>query len=281
MRDALARNEFFLLYQPEIDLATGRVVGCEALIRWKDSHGVVHAPDDFLPIAEEAGLDGRISEWVVDTACAQLQQWRIAGVSAGAACLKMAVNMSGRELSRQGLPAVIAAAIQKYQIEPGQLEIEITESTLIQDPEHCVVMLDALKKMGVDIAVDDFGVGYSSLGYLRRFPIDKLKIDKSFIRDVPHNADSSTICDAIIALASALKLVVLAEGVEQAAQLEYLQMRGCTMAQGYYWSKPVTPENFVKFLADPNIAAAPAQPANPAAVVQLHPARTARRSLAD
>lgn len=277
LRDALARNEFFLLYQPEIDLASGRIAGCEALIRWRDSQGAVHLPDEFLPIAEEAGLDVAISEWVVDTACAQLALWQAAGIGldVGHGALRMAVNVSGRELSRHGLPVVISTAIQKYRIQPGQLEIEITESTLIQDPERCAVMLDALKKMGVNIAVDDFGVGYSSLGYLRRFPIDKLKIDKSFIRDVPHNADSSTICDAIIALASALKLTVLAEGVELPAQLEYLRKRGCNMAQGYYWSKPVTAEKFAEYF----IGTRAPLVAIPATVLQLNLARGAERRI--
>ena len=245
LRDALAREEFFLLYQPEIDLASGYVLGCEALIRWRDSEGTVHAPDEFLPIAEDAGLDNRIGEWVLDTACAQLRKWRDAGIGP----FTMAVNMSGREMSRQPLPEIIAATMARHRIEPGQLEIEITESTLVQDPERCVETLRTLKKMGVNIAVDDFGVGYSSLGYLRRFPIDKLKIDKSFIRDVPHNADSSTICDAIIALASALKMTVLAEGVEESTQLDYLKSRGCAMAQGYYWSKPVPPDKFAELFA--------------------------------
>jgi diguanylate cyclase (GGDEF)-like protein len=274
LRDALARNEFFLLYQPEIDLVSGRMTGCEALIRWRDSQGVLHLPDEFLPIAEEAGLDVPISEWVVDTACAQLAVWQEAGIGldVGHGALRMAINVSGRELSRQSLPAVISTAIQKYRIEPGQLEIEITESTLIQDPEHCVVMLDALKRMGINIAIDDFGVGYSSLGYLRRFPIDKLKIDKSFIRDVPHNADSSTICDAIIALASALKLTVLAEGVELPAQLEYLRKRGCHMAQGYYWSKPIPAKKLAEYLTSMRLPTIAAQ----ATVLQLNPPRAAR-----
>ncbi len=238
LRNALDSNEFFLQYQPQFDILSGRIIGIEALIRWRDRSGLLHTPDQFIPIAEEMGLDTSIGEWVIERACAQLRTWLDAGMPA----LPVAINVSGQQFSRRDMPALVANVLEKHAIPPALLGLEITESTLIQNPENCVRMLNELKKMGISIAIDDFGVGYSSLGYLRRFPLDKIKIDKSFIRDIPNNPDSVSICDAIIALASALKLEVLAEGVEHADQLHFLKARGCKQAQGFLWSAAVDPE---------------------------------------
>lgn len=246
LRNALDSNEFFLQYQPQFDIPSGHIIGIEALIRWRDRSGLLHTPDQFIPIAEEMGLDTGIGEWVIDRACAQLRTW----LDAGMPPLPVAINVSGQQLSRRDMPALVAGMLEKHAIPPALLGLEITESTLIQNPENCVSMLNALKKMGISIAIDDFGVGYSSLGYLRRFPLDKIKIDKSFIRDVPNNPDSASICDAIIALASALKLEVLAEGVEREDQLHFLQARGCRQAQGFLWSAAVNPETIFSRLME-------------------------------
>jgi diguanylate cyclase (GGDEF)-like protein/PAS domain S-box-containing protein len=246
LQKALERNELVLFYQPQVDIHTGAILGAEALIRWRHPELGMVAPDKFIPLAEETGLIVPIGEWVVRTACAQNQAWQASGYPP----LRMAVNLSGRQFRQENLTELVESAIRSAGMDPRYLEVEITESIVMQNAEAAVNTLRALKGKGLHIALDDFGTGYSSLSYLKRFPIDVLKIDRSFIRDIATNPDDASITSAIIAMARSLDLDTVAEGVETEQQLVFLRQQGCRVVQGYYFSKPVPAGEFEVLLRD-------------------------------
>ena len=236
LRRALERNEFVIHYQPQADLMTGRIVGMEALVRWQHPERGLVPPAEFIPLAEETGLIVALGEWVLHNACLQLQSW----LQQGFAPLVVAVNLSGRQLESQDLVEKVAMVLNKTGLPPHLLELEITESIIMQRAEDIIPMLHRLKEMGIKLAIDDFGTGYSSLSYLKRFPIDMLKIDRSFLQGIPTDPDDGAIITAIVALAKSLRLKVTAEGVELKEQKVFLQEQGCHMMQGYYLSKPLS-----------------------------------------
>jgi len=245
LRHALARDELVLHYQPLFDPKTQRVIGAEALIRWNHPQRGLIPPDLFIPIAEDSGLIVAIGEWVIKTACAQLVAWQNSGYTG----LRMAVNLSIRQLSDDGLVPSIEHIVQTYDLEPEQLELEITESLFVDHSPETMGVLQNIRALGVTLAIDDFGTGYSSLSYLKRFPIDTLKIDQSFIRDVTENADSAAIVDAVVAMAHRLNLNVVGEGVETQEQLTFLNIAGCDIVQGYLLGRPVEPDAMVPLLS--------------------------------
>lgn len=238
LRGALERGEFTLVYQPQVDTLDWRVSGLEALLRWHSPvYGEV-SPADFIPLAEAAGLMPAIGDWVMHEACSQAARWPGAP--------RLSINVSATQLDR---PDFIARAeAQAQRLAPGQLELEITESTLIADPEAAVAILHALRDRGLRTALDDFGTGYSALGYLRRFPFDTLKIDRSFVKDLTHDAEAAVLVDAILAMARALGMAAVAEGVEAAAEAELLRAKGCETLQGYLFSEPLPAAAVLPFL---------------------------------
>ena len=236
LRRALENQEFFLVYQPQMEIETGRITGVEALIRWQHPELGLVTPDKFIPIAENSGLILPIGEWVLRTACAQARQWQKQKLLEE----PMAVNVSAVQFRQDGFVDLIRNVLQETGLPPQQLELELTEGQLLQDAELTFSVLQELKQMGLKLAIDDFGTGYSSLSYLRQFPVSKLKIDRSFVRDLEENPDDAVITVAIINMAKSLKLRVIAEGVESEAQLSFLRDRGCHEIQGYYFSRPIT-----------------------------------------
>lgn len=234
LRHAVEREELFLNYQPIIDAQSRRICGVEALVRWRHPELGTIPPDKFIGIADESGQILAIGEWVLRTACTQMRVWHDAGFPQ----LAVAVNFSATQFKQPGLHDTIRQVLQASRLAPHHLEVEITESLAMQDAEATVNTLRGLKGMGVKISIDDFGTGYSSLGYLRRFPIDILKIDKSFVSDADCNADSAAIIRTIVGLSRSLKLTVLAEGVETQSQLDFLAAQGCDRMQGYHFAKP-------------------------------------------
>ena len=245
LRKALERDELRLHYQPKIDALSGRISGVEALIRWQHPDLGMVAPNDFIPLAEETGLIVPIGEWVLHTACAQLALWH----AAGHAGLTVAVNMASPNFAQQDFVATVAAIIRAAGVAPEAVEIEVTESVLMQDMKATIAKLTALKAGGVRLSVDDFGTGYSSLAYLKKFPIDTLKIDRSFVRDVIGNREDMAITTAIIALGQSLGLQVVAEGVETAEQAAFLRHKGCHLMQGYLFGRPVPAAEISALLA--------------------------------
>jgi len=238
---AVERRELVLHYQPKIDVATGRMVGAEALMRWVRD-GEIIPPGEFIRIAEETGLIVPITEWAIDHACWQISAWR----GQGLAPLPIALNISSRHFQRGNLAAPVRAALARWELGAQLLEIELTETVLMQDLEVARPLLQELKHLGLSIAIDDFGTGYSSLAYLRRLPIDTIKIERSFVQELEFSADSAAIVAAIIALANALKLRIVAEGVETPGQMDALFAQGCTLMQGFLFSRPLTAEAFLQ-----------------------------------
>ncbi|MDS9874646.1 EAL domain-containing protein [Pseudomonas protegens] len=235
LREALARDQFFLVYQPQISYRDHRVVGVEALIRWQHpEHGLV-PPDLFIPLAEQNGTIIAIGEWVLDQACRQLREWHDMGFSD----LRMAVNLSTVQLHHAELPRVVNNLLQIYRLPPRSLELEVTETGLMEDISTAAQHLLSLHRSGALIAIDDFGTGYSSLSYLKSLPLDKIKIDKSFVQDLLDDDDDATIVRAIIQLGKSLGMQVIAEGVETAEQEAYIISEGCHEGQGYHYSKPL------------------------------------------
>jgi EAL domain-containing protein (putative c-di-GMP-specific phosphodiesterase class I) len=235
LRHALDRGEFFLVYQPKINLISGFITGFEALVRWRHPTRGVLYPATFIPIAEECGLIVPIGEWVLREACARARQWLAAELEFGT----MAVNISAVEFRSDRFLGGVCNILRMTGLEPRYLEIELTETAIMRDFDTTSGILDALSAMGVRIAVDDFGTGYSNLSYLKRFPVNTLKLDRSFIHDLPDSADCSTIVSSVIRMAHGLHLQVVAEGVETLQQLKFLQAHNCAEAQGYYFSKPI------------------------------------------
>ncbi|WP_317205528.1 EAL domain-containing protein [Janthinobacterium sp.] len=240
LRRAIENEEFVLFFQPKVHIGSGRISGAEALIRWRrPGHGMV-SPALFIPILEETGLIVRVGTWVLNEACKKISQW--GGSKTGA--VHLSVNVSGIQFFVGGLEEEVLKAIKRYDIAPELLELELTESSLMSNAEETINVLRNLKALGIQISIDDFGTGYSSLAYLKRFPIDKLKIDIAFVREVTSNPDDAAIVLAIIKMAHSMKLQVIAEGVEKDAQLAYLRRHGCDEMQGYYFSRPVPEEEF-------------------------------------
>ncbi|WP_420473316.1 EAL domain-containing protein [Noviherbaspirillum sp. ST9] len=244
LRNALERGEFVLHYQPQIDLDTGRTVGMEALIRWAHPSLGMIPPLRFIGLAEETGLIVSIGEWVLRTACAQAVAWQRAGLGA----LRVAVNLSARQFAQHDLVHLVAGTLQETGLPPHLLELELTESLVMTDVDRAIGVLGELKSLGVQLSLDDFGTGHSSLSYLKRLPIDALKIDQSFVRDINQTPDDAAIVASIISLARNLRRHVIAEGVETLEQLTYLQSHGCNEMQGFYFSKPVPAELFERLL---------------------------------
>jgi diguanylate cyclase (GGDEF)-like protein/PAS domain S-box-containing protein len=235
LRRALERNQFVLRYQPRVSLATGQIVGAEALLRWRMPQRGTVAPMRFIGLAEETGLIVPIGKWVLQTACAQNKAWQDAGVPP----IVVSVNVSPRQFRHESLVQTVAEVLLSTGLEPRYLELELTESMVMHDPPKLVAMLDELKELGVKIAVDDFGTGYSSLSYLKRFPVDRLKVDRSFVESMTTEADDATIVRAIIALGHNLGLKVVAEGVETAQQARALRAYQCDEAQGFLFARAV------------------------------------------
>jgi len=247
LRHALERGEFMLEYQPQLDLASGRIIGAETLLRWSiPGHGMV-APAKFVPVAEETGLIIPIGEWVIEATCRQLRQWLDAGLEP----VKIAVNLSPRQFS-QSLPQTVLQILHTYDVPAELLEVEITESMLMHSADSVVAMMQEFAAAGISLSLDDFGTGYSSLSYLKRFPIDTLKIDQSFVRGIPHDTNDTAIATAIIGMAKALKLRVIAEGVETEAQQAFLAEAGCDEIQGFWFSEPLAAESFATLLRETN-----------------------------
>jgi diguanylate cyclase (GGDEF)-like protein len=244
LRDALLRNQFYLVYQPQISYRDHRVVGVEALIRWQHpEHGLV-PPDLFIPLAEQNGTIIAIGEWVLDQACKQLREWHDQGFPD----LRMAVNLSTVQLHHAELPRVVNNLLQMYRLPPRSLELEVTETGLMEDISTAAQHLLSLRRSGALIAIDDFGTGYSSLSYLKSLPLDKIKIDKSFVQDLLDDDDDATIVRAIIQLGKSLGMQVIAEGVETAEQEAYIISEGCHEGQGYHYSKPLPARELSAYL---------------------------------
>ena len=244
LREALNRNQFYLVYQPQISYRDHRVVGVEALIRWQHpEHGLV-PPDLFIPLAEQNGTIIAIGEWVLDQACRQLREWHDQGFSD----LRMAVNLSTVQLHHAELPRVVNNLLQMYRLPPRSLELEVTETGLMEDISTAAQHLLSLRRSGALIAIDDFGTGYSSLSYLKSLPLDKIKIDKSFVQDLLDDDDDATIVRAIIQLGKSLGMQVIAEGVETVEQEAYIISEGCHEGQGYHYSKPLPARELAAYL---------------------------------
>lgn len=243
LRRAVINQEFEVYYQPQVHIATGRIVGAEALIRWNDPMRGLISPVEFIPIAEETGLIGDIGEWVLNETCRQGKIWLDQGHR-----LTLAVNLSAHQVRHQNIPQIVDKALENSGYPASRLELELTESALMQREEETVEMLHTLRARGIRLAIDDFGTGYSSLSYLKRFPIDVLKIDKSFVDDIPFESDDMAIVTAIIAMGQALGFQVLAEGTERIEQIDFLKEKGCTMYQGYFKSPPIPAGEFIKLL---------------------------------
>jgi EAL domain-containing protein (putative c-di-GMP-specific phosphodiesterase class I) len=240
LRRGLERNEFFLHYQAKLDLTNGWITGVEALVRWQHPDLGMIPPAQFIPLAEETGLIVPIGNWVLNTACMQNVAWQQEGLPP----LRMAVNLSARQFIDENLLIDIAEALKKSGMQADLLELELTESMVMQHAERAGKVLAAIKQLGVRVAIDDFGVGYSSLANLKRFPIDTLKVDRSFIRDIPLDIEDKAITQAIIAMGKSLNLTVVAEGVETLEQETFLRDQGCDETQGYYFSRPIPSDQF-------------------------------------
>jgi EAL domain-containing protein (putative c-di-GMP-specific phosphodiesterase class I) len=246
LRRALERQEFLLHYQPKVDLRTGGIVGFEALLRWQRPGVGLVSPADFVPLLEETGLIVPVGEWLIDTACAQIGAWRRAGIEPR----PIAINLSARQFTDRNLAETIKRSLEEHLVESYLLDLEITESSLMNNTEDAIATLQYLKSLGLHISIDDFGTGYSSLSYLKRFPLDALKVDRSFVRDITTDADDAAITLAIISMAHSLGLKVIAEGVETEAQLAFLAKHRCDEMQGYYFSRPVHADDCSRMLRE-------------------------------
>ncbi len=249
LRKAIDNQELALYYQPQVEITTGKTTGMEALIRWHHPTRGVIPPDKFIPMAEETGLIIPIGKWVINTACQQTMQWQQAGFPP----CKVAVNISPRQFRQSDLVETVAQALDESGLAACWLELEITENVLVEDVAQTITIMESLNSLGVSLAIDDFGTGYSSLSYLHRFPLSKLKIDRSFVQSIGGPAGNQAIVEAIIALACALDLEVIAEGIENQEQIAFLKERGCFYGQGFYFSRPLPVDACEQFLLQERI----------------------------
>ncbi|MFQ5509473.1 MAG: putative bifunctional diguanylate cyclase/phosphodiesterase [Leptospirillia bacterium] len=245
LRRALKQDELFLYYQPQVDLESGRITGMEALLRWHHPTLGLISPSRFIRLAEETGLIVPIGEWVLRTACAQAVKWQEKGFGK----LRVSVNLSPRQFHENTLTAIVRGILEDTGLDPALLALEITEGVMMEDTRESAAAFAGIKGMGINISIDDFGTGYSSLGYLKRFPVDVLKLDRSFVKEVDTDPGDAAIARAIIALAHGLSVTVIAEGVETREQLDFLKKEGCHGVQGFLLSKPVTSRAFERLLA--------------------------------
>jgi diguanylate cyclase (GGDEF)-like protein len=252
LRGAVKKNEFVLHYQPQLDVRDGRVVGLEALIRWNDPLRGFSSPSDFIPVLEETGLILPVGEWVLRKACTQARAWQYAGLEN----LRISVNLSPKQFRQKQLPRKVETILRETGLSGDKLELELTESVLMDDQKYSGEVLDELKGLGSFIALDDFGTGYSSLGFLKTFPVDTLKIDRSFIQDIGEDEEDRAICSAIVSLGRALNLQVMAEGVETEAQMGILREQGCHLVQGFLFARPMPPDDVWNWLTA-NASASP------------------------
>jgi EAL domain-containing protein (putative c-di-GMP-specific phosphodiesterase class I) len=246
LRRALGRAEFAVHYQPKVGAETGQLTGMEALLRWQHPELGLVPPMEFIPLAEDTGLIVPLGEWVLRAACAQSKRWHDMGL----ASLRVAVNLSARQFEQPDLLEMIARVLGETGLDPRCLELELTESSVMKNAEASTRLLGEMKRMGIQVSIDDFGTGYSSLSYLNRFPLDKLKIDKSFVGGMLINQSDAAIVRAVITLAHSLKLKVIAEGVETKEQLAFLRLLKCDEMQGYLFSRPLPAGAFEQLLAD-------------------------------
>ena len=237
----MSEEEFVLYYQPKVALGSGRIVGAEALLRWMDPGKGIVPPDDFIQLAEETGLIIPIGEWVLRKACEQYAEW-------GVPDIELAINLSANHLYHPGLFSMLETTLQDTGFPAHRLEIEITENAIMQNARQTTTILEQFKALGVKVAIDDFGTGYSSLTYLKRFAIDTIKIDRSFVKEIPHNANDVAITSATLAMARALNRRVVAEGIETAEQAAFLHQLGCGLGQGFYYSRPLPSAEFAAML---------------------------------
>ena len=263
LRQAIERDEFLLLYQPRVGVRDGRVSGVEALMRWQHPTQGMIGPAEFMPVAEDAGLISTIGEWALRTACRQVHAWREQGLP----LLRVAVNLSSKQLAQDGLIQVVREALHHAMVDPGRLELEITEEMALRNPERAARLVAQLKELGARVVIDDFGTGYSSLSFLRRLPIDCVKIDRSLILDLPHDDNAAAMTRGVIAMAHSLGIAVTAEGVETRGQWEFLHQLGCEEMQGNYFSAPVASEIV------PGIVRQPSTAGRRASVQSLRPRR--------
>ena len=244
LHKAIKNNEFSLYYQPQVDADTNEIVAAEALIRWDQSELGMIYPDEFIQLSEETGQIFSIGEWVINEACRQNKEWQLAGY----APIRVAVNLSGMQFTQDDLCLKISETLERHSLDSNCLELEITESIMMKNIEQTVSIIQDLTSMGVAVSIDDFGTGYSSLSYLKKFPLQALKIDRSFVLDIPEDKDDMMITSAIISMAKNLGLKVIAEGVEEQGQIDFLKQHSCDILQGYYFSRPVPAKEFEKLL---------------------------------
>jgi EAL domain-containing protein (putative c-di-GMP-specific phosphodiesterase class I) len=244
LRQALSNGELVLFYQPVLDLRDGRIRGAEALLRWRHPERGLLNPADFITLAEISGLITPIGRWVLKSACEQIREWKAMGHPR----LTVSINLSPRQFQQVGLVGEVATTLSASEIEAGSLDLEITESSAMENPQLAINTLWELRKLGVGISMDDFGTGYSSLNYLKKFPIDRLKLDQSFVRDVVAKPEDAAIVRAVINMAHTLQLVVVAEGVENEEQLAFLRQQRCDEMQGFLFSPAIEAAEFEKLL---------------------------------
>jgi EAL domain-containing protein (putative c-di-GMP-specific phosphodiesterase class I) len=244
LRKALDKNELFLNYQPQIDIRNGKIIGVEALLRWRHPKLNIIPPLDFIPIAEDTKMILQIGKFALKKAISQLKEWQKSGIRD----IKMVVNISAVQLAQGNLFETVKEILEQYEVDPKYFEIELTESVLMKNTQQAKKTLALFQKEGIEIAIDDFGTGYSSLAYLKKFPINRLKIDKTFIDDLPADTDDIAITKAIISMGKSLGMRVVAEGVEEKEQLDFLMEQGCDEVQGYCFSKPLLADEFVTFI---------------------------------
>lgn len=265
LHHALERKELFLHFQPQVDLSSRRVIGMEALMRWRNPDRGLVSPAQFIPLAEETGLIVPIGEWGLRTACIQNKAWQAAGFSP----IRVAVNLSARQFQQEKLIEMVERVLRETGLDPNCLELELTESMVMKEDEAIIATLSKLNAMGIHFSIDDFGTGYSSLSYLKRFPIRTLKIDQSFVRNLTTDPQATAIVMAIITLAHSLNMRTLAEAVETEGQLEVLRSLQCGAIQGYWFSRPLPAEEPTKLLAEKNIGNLPPDLQNSFSRVQV------------
>ena len=244
LQHALEANEFQLHYQPQLNIETGQIIGVEALVRWQSPRRGLISPAEFIPIAEMTGFIVPLGDWILRQACEQLIAWQQQGLPP----LEVSVNVSSLQLARSQFVPRLKQLLAELNFDPRWLKLELTESSLVENIEHTLSQFQAIKKMGVAIAIDDFGTGYASLGYLQHFPFDSLKIDRCFVSNIHDNPKNAAITTAIIRMAQQLDFSVVAEGVEQEAEMQFLRQRHCHIIQGYWVSRPLPPADFLKFM---------------------------------